>query len=366
LKLSRKKILIISPESWGVNFVSKHHYATELSKLYNSVYFLNPPSKKYEILNISNNLTVLNYKTVFRGLRKLPPYISRILIKKEIQRIEKWIGITFDIIWNFDTSRFFNLSLINDKLKIAHIVDWSENINRPLLCKSSDICLCTSNFLKNDIKKYNQNTFNIGHGYNPSTYKLTASEQEVLNDGYTIKVGYVGNLSIKYIDWDILHKLLTENPSVGFYFIGPEGISNIARQSIKDPSYFKIKNLDNAIFLGEQKSEKITAYLSFFNILLLAYKDTQYTKQLANPHKLLEYLGSGKAIVSSWTEEYKDNTELIEMVKINIDFCNKFKEVLTNLNYYNSEKLKVKRTEFALRNAYLNKINSIEGLLGYN
>jgi hypothetical protein len=45
MELSGKNILLISPESWGQNHVSKHHYATELSKN-NKIYFLNPPSSK--------------------------------------------------------------------------------------------------------------------------------------------------------------------------------------------------------------------------------------------------------------------------------------------------------------------------------
>ena len=37
---SDKKILIISPEPWGVNHISKHHYALALIKKGNTVYFL--------------------------------------------------------------------------------------------------------------------------------------------------------------------------------------------------------------------------------------------------------------------------------------------------------------------------------------
>ena len=37
--LKNKKILLISPQSWGTMFVAKHHYAIELAKLGNEVYF---------------------------------------------------------------------------------------------------------------------------------------------------------------------------------------------------------------------------------------------------------------------------------------------------------------------------------------
>ena len=43
--LRNKTILIISPQAWGKMFLSKHHYAIELAKRGNAVYFLNPPGE---------------------------------------------------------------------------------------------------------------------------------------------------------------------------------------------------------------------------------------------------------------------------------------------------------------------------------
>jgi len=44
--ITHKTILLISPQSWGNMFVSKHHYALELARAGNTVYFLNPPEEK--------------------------------------------------------------------------------------------------------------------------------------------------------------------------------------------------------------------------------------------------------------------------------------------------------------------------------
>ena len=46
MELRGKKILIISPQHWGKMFLAKHHYAIELAKRGNEVYFLNPPEQK--------------------------------------------------------------------------------------------------------------------------------------------------------------------------------------------------------------------------------------------------------------------------------------------------------------------------------
>jgi hypothetical protein len=44
--LKNKTILVISPNNWGTMHISKHHYAIELARLGNSVYFLNPPNQE--------------------------------------------------------------------------------------------------------------------------------------------------------------------------------------------------------------------------------------------------------------------------------------------------------------------------------
>ena len=366
ISLTDQNILLISPESWGSNRVSKHHFAVQLSKFGNYIYFLDPPSSFNSIKQITGNLKVIKYKPRFKGLRKFPSIISGYLISKEIKILEKWLNVKFDIIWNFDSSRFFNLRQIKSKLKIAHIVDWNENFNRIQLCKTSSITLCTSGFLYSELKRHNTLTFNIGHGYNLSEYKLCNKEEKLLRSNYSINVGYVGNLSIKYIDWEIIYKLIIENREMGFYFIGPSGKSNLSQSIVKDQHYEKIKKLNNAIFLGEFSGEKIPTILSHFDILLLIYKGQKYIEQLANPHKILEYLGSGNVIISSWTEEYKNRIELIEMLNCNDEIPKKFKEVSNNLKYYNSKSKSAYRKNFAIENSYANKIHAIEKLISIN
>jgi hypothetical protein len=306
---------------------------------------------------------VVDYRSSFRGIYRLPSIISGKIIQKELKKIESLIDANLDIIWNFDTSRFFNLSILNDKLRIAHIVDWSEDFNREILCKTSDLCLCTSDFLKKKMRENNPRTFNLGHGYAPSDYKLNIPEEKEIIDTYEIKVGYIGNLNLRYLDWEIINTLIIKNPSLGFFFIGPEGESNLSMQSMANSFIKKLKAYNNTFFLGEKPANKIPGYLKRFDILILVYKSQLYRKQLANPHKLLEYLGSGKVIVSSWTEVYKNKQDLVEMVYDNKDFLKKFNEIVKKLPFYNSVEQESKRIKYAMENTYENKILQIEQLI---
>lgn len=361
--LTNKKILLISPDFWGINFVSKHHYAQALSARNNTVFYLNPPTRHNNLTKINSNLYVVDYRPLFRGIHRLPSIISGKIIQKELKKIESLIDVNLDIIWNFDTSRFFNLSTANNKLRIAHIVDWSEDFNREILCKTSDLCLCTSDFLKKKMTISNPRSINLGHGYAPSDYKLNISEEKEIIDTYKIKVGYVGNLNLRYLDWAIINTLIIKNPSLGFFFIGPEGESNLSKRSMSASYIKKLKAYNNTFFLGEKSAKKIPGYLMKFDILILVYKSQLYRKQLANPHKLLEYLGSGKVILSSWTEAYKNKQDLIEMVKDNKDFLRKFNEIVKKLPFYNSVEQEAKRIKYAMENTYDNKIQLIEQLI---
>ncbi len=361
---NKKNILLISPEPWGINFVSKHHYARELAKN-NKVYFLNPPSKKFKIAAFNSTLFIVDHKPVFRGLGRLPAYISAYLIYYELKVIEKKVGCRFDIIWNFDSSRFFNLAKIKNKLKIAHLVDLSEHFQRPLLARTSDICFCTTDAIAREMRKYNSKTFNIGHGVqkqeNPAF--LTKEEKSELKTGHKYKAAYIGNLSIKYLDWETICGIVKRNPDVAFFFIGPIEESNLSGVRTFNKKLNDIQLLPNTIFLGSKPAEKIPAYLREMDILLLTYQADRYRDQLANPHKMMEYLASGKVVVASWTDEYKDKKHLLEMVESNDQLPEKFREVISNLEYYNNPEKQAERKAYALENTYEKKIRRIEALI---
>ncbi|MBR9997629.1 MAG: hypothetical protein KFF73_01600 [Cyclobacteriaceae bacterium] len=242
-------------------------------------------------------------------------------------------------------------------------MDWSEDFNRETLCRTSDICFCTSDKLLKAMRKYNQYTYNIGHGYAPSEYELNPEEKKEVGNKFQIKAGYIGNMNSKYLDWETFYLLASKNPEIGFFFIGPKGMSNLSGIEFNEPLLTKLEKLDNTFFLGEKPAYKIPSYLKEFDILLLIYKAKKYKEQVANPHKLLEYFGSGKIVLASWTEEYRDKNDLIEMVPSNDDLPTTFTKVMNNIKFHNQNDKQLKRKKFAMDNSYEKKIHVIENLI---
>ena len=115
MKFKNKTILIISPESWNAQFVSKHHYSVTLSQD-NRVYFLNPPTDKNAIKESEyKNLYIVDYVPI-RGLRFLPNFLRVYLDKRFLNKLEKTINLSFDVIWLFENSRFYNMEFALDRV----------------------------------------------------------------------------------------------------------------------------------------------------------------------------------------------------------------------------------------------------------
>ena len=117
IKLVKKNILIISPESWSHIWVSKHHYARTLASMGAQVVFANPPKNQWRLQKSENDkLQILDYPKFITGLRKFPSWISQRLIKKKLIQIEAYCDLTFDIIWSFDNSVFFDFTLFHSSI----------------------------------------------------------------------------------------------------------------------------------------------------------------------------------------------------------------------------------------------------------
>lgn len=363
MKFQNKNILIISPEPWSHIFVSKHHYAIHLAKNQNKVFFLNPPGRRFERFPTQYaNLWSIQYKGFVRGLRFFPRLIQRLVIRYVFMKLEKLCGASFDVVWSFDNSVFYDFDALPASiLTISHIVDLNQNFQTERAASTAQFCFCTTDPIKERLLKSNPHVYKINHGFNVVKHNKTIS----LPGKARKKTIYSGNLSMPYIDWSIMYTIVKDNADVDFHFIGPNGYD--FNEKTDSHHIFKRRLFDfaNVFMIGKIEADLIPAYLMSADILLVSYQE-KYFQDQANPHKMMEYLGSGKVIVSSFTKEFEDCRDLIEMSKKNEDLPSIFKRVANNLEYFNSVRLQQQRTSFALRNTYDNQILKIEEIITSN
>jgi len=365
-----KTILIISPEAWGTNFVSKHHYATYLSKN-NTVYFLNPvlgskinPFGKINIAieQINKNLVQVNYQNLLPRLNKLPKFIQEYIYKKQAKQIQKALNINkLDIVWSFDPNRFWNLDNFKSDKKIYHSVDVHSTKYESDISASADLIIIISKYLKNKIGTKTK-TIQLNHGvYKPS--KINEFRPNIKGTN-PIKVGFVGNMTSSNIDFDILLETAKKTTFVAdIIIIGPIKTNNLGGNYTPEISE-KVKLLQecvNVYFYGEIASGNLNSILSKIDIHLILYKN--FEKNIA-PHKLSNYLETGSVILSSFIYDIDTYpNESIVALNDNNDIPNKLIELINNLDYWNSDSLSTVRKNYCQNNLYSTRINTIFELI---
>jgi hypothetical protein len=354
------QILIISPEPWEGHFVSKHHYAITLAKEGYDVYFLNPPDNSLKNINVQKtkyeNLWEVSAPQVAKGLRFYPKFLRNYLERKWLEDLESRIGKSFTTIWLFESSRFYSMGFAGKRTKIYHQVDTSQNFHAKEASTSADICFCVTDYIQRDLMVYNDNVFKISHGLSFLTSKSSLSMEHLKRfPRDSIHAVYIGNLDMVYINEDILYEIVLHHPKITFHFIG--------NYSQNGALYQRCKEMKNIMWWGSIDSALIPTILTKIDITLLIYRAEEYKEQLANSHKIMEYLASGKVTVATYTDEYKDKRELLEMVDDSSDYLKRFAQVANNLVFYNAEEKQKMRKEFARSHSYEKQLAKIVACL---
>lgn len=360
--IREKRILLISPEPWDHIFVSKHHYAVCLATAGNQVYFLDPPDEKLGILQTDfPNLYVVRCQKFLRGLRFFPRWVQRVAMRTKFMQIQSMCNTRFDVVWSFDNSIFYDFAFLpSNILKISHIVDLNQNFQMKTAASTASYCFCTTERIKQRMLKFNAKVTKINHGWNlPPRIDFSPplpSERPMAL--------YAGNLTMPFIDWVILRDIVLAHPEVDFLFIGPN--TSPSRESllmaVAKTTVFKSPNVRA---LGKVASDSLQHYYLQADLLLIAYQE-EFHQDQANPHKMMEYLGSGKMVVCTFTEEFAELSDrgLLLMSDRNADFCRVFDAALEDLPFWNSNALIQTRRNFALENTYDKQLRRIQSVIG--
>lgn len=360
MRLCNKNVLLVSPEPWNHIFVSKHHYAVHLSRKKNTVFFLNPPGRHSGVLSTQfDGVYELNYTGFPKGLRYYPRVIQRWIIRRVFAALECACYTHFDVVWSFDNSVFYDFSALPDEvLRISHVVDFNQNFQIRKTASTADFCFCTTEMIRKRLSAYNERTFKIHHGYN-----VPRSSPAKAPGGNRVKALYAGNLSIGSIDWRLLSEAVAQHPEVDFIFVGPNA-QVPGRHHENRCAKERIMRAANARFIGRVDADDLHAHYQSADILLISYQERYQADQVSNPHKMMEYLGSGKVVVATLTLEFLDLYPLVVMSGKNGEWSELFSRVLLDLQFFNSERLQAERRAFAWKHRYEEQINKIEHIIG--
>jgi hypothetical protein len=370
-ELKNKTILILSPQSWGTMFLSKHHYAVALANLGNTVYFLNPPAENLDTENIQvrnnsgiHNLLIIDHRLKFPyNLKFHAAFLFRSLMKAHVNAVLKKINKPVDLIWSFDLGNLYPLTFFKNVVKVFHPVD--EPLNQTALdaAKGCDIIFSVTKEILNKYSSINVPGYFINHGV--ADHFL--AEMKVPANDSGIHVGIAGNFTRPDIDRTTLLQIIKQNPDILFECWGSyeAAQSNLGGSSDVLLAEFihSLRSLKNVLLHGPVLSVTLAREFKRMDAFLICYDITKDQSGGTNYHKILEYASTGKVIVSNNVTTYQQEPGILEMITSrtnNGELPGLFKKVIQNLDQYNSQENQKRRVAFATDNTYLRQLSKIE------
>lgn len=377
--LKNKTILILSPQAWGTMFVSKHHYAVELAKRGNEVFFLNPPTQS---VNNNNKSIVISASGIHPKLFLIDqniyfPYrlkyhalpVFHWLMKFHIKKLIRTISRPVDIIWSFDLGYLYPLRFFGRQTyKIFHPVDEPLNQRAIDAAKGANVIISVTHEILSKYNSYPVPTHFINHGVTDNF--LANGRHTTSKIGNSIRIGFSGNLLRNDIDRDVLVKIIKQNPGCQFECWGSYTLeqTNIGGAGDESTILFieTLKQQPNTILHGAVSSSDLAIEIQRMEAFLICYDVQKDQSKGTNYHKVMEYLSTGKVIISNNITTYSKQSELVQMVSerdSNGSLPVLFNTVINHLADHNADELQAKRINFARSNTYPKQIERIENLL---
>jgi len=355
------KILIISPEPWDTNQVSKHHYARTLARRGHKIFFLDPPIETNSGISIERvaqeqgEISVVHGPRVAPGLRLMPAALRRALERRWLRHLERVGGVRIDVIWLFENSRFYDMTFAGDRLKIYHQVDLIQDFHVAEASSSADICFAVSDTIVDRVARHARTVHKIAHGVLTTMPAVQTAQPSRIRRGRQA-AAYIGNLDRVCIDLDLLVEVIAGSPEVDFHMIGSYEVDGRFHK--------RLGEMSNVILWGRLPSASLPSALAAMDALMIVYDTADFRDHVASPHKLMEYLASGKVTVATYNEECAALADgSIIMVKDPRDYAETFRTVMADLDRWNAPELQAKRIAIARENTYDRQIDRISEAL---
>ncbi len=370
-----KKILLISPQTWGKMFVAKHHYAVELSREGNEVFFLNPPSddlaNSLEVKPVEEypGLYIISHRLKVPDLLRFKVrWLYDKLMKIHISNLLRRIKIQFDLVWCFDCNLYSDLNWFKAPRQIYHPVDELFYDYQIWPGKNADLIISVTKEILSRFPFGDEKKLFINHGISREFAEAVGKSAWTKKD--KIRIGYSGNLLRPDIDFETLKICISKFPEVQFIFWGNYKTkggnlpSNISEEAASFIDFLQKAN--NVELKGQLSANQLPGEYSMADIFLICYDIKKDQSSGTNYHKAMEFLSTGKIILSNNVTTYQ-GTGLMEMCtsrENNKEFPGLLEKVINNIDQFNSEVLQLQRKDYALDNTYEKHLAFISSRLG--
>jgi acetyltransferase-like isoleucine patch superfamily enzyme/glycosyltransferase involved in cell wall biosynthesis len=389
-----KDIIVIGIQPWDIEIGSNCKNIAEAFSHDNRVLYVNTPldrksrfternlpktKKRLAVLQgklnpieqINPRLWVLNPKTIIESINFLPDgrlfdwanHLNNVRLARQILKAINVLGFKDYYLFN-DSSMFngfYQKELLRPVLYIYYMRDyliknpfWKKHGIRlePQLIRKSNLVVNNSTLYTEYGLKHNPHSYMIGQGcdvdaYNPDKCNINIAAGL---DGIPKPIiGYVGFLSNRRLNLELMEKVAAIRPEWSMVLVGPED------------DEFKSSNLhslSNVFFLGSKKPEELPGFIMGFDVCLNPQRINEAT--IGNyPRKIDEYLAMGKPTVATSTKAmdyFKEYTYLGETAE---DYLSLIERALIE----DCPELRNKRTQFASAHTWENNVLEISNVV---
>ena len=341
--LRGQHILVVSPEPWEGLQLSKHDLARALVERGNEVVFWGPPEagrRRVELVD-QGALRQVRYGHWLRGLNRLPRALHERFYGHLISRIERLSGRPFEVIWCFDVTRLQWFPR-HRAMKVLHLADHDvlQSHKGSGLASTADAVFTVTTPLRKEILRMapGASVHAVGHLVEDRWLQGIDTGPKA---SPVRTVAYAGQLATGYIDWEVLHAVITRHSGIAFEFYGPYDLEWPA-QKLRE-----VLQLPNVRLHGLVERGRLIPALRAADVLLLCYRADQLKHIVANSHKMLEYLATGNPVVCSHTEEYSTHRDLLAMAIDRWDFTDLFERTVRDFAINETEERRKARVDLA-------------------
>ena len=174
------------------------------------------------------------------------------------------------------------------------------------LQQQADIAFFVNRDMVAERRIYNPRTFHLGHGVDYDHFaRVQDATTPLPEDLRDIPRPIVGNVGVlRLLDLELIRYLAERHPEVSFVFVG-DMYMDVSR----------LRPLKNIYLLGKRPYESLPSYMKAFACCGMFYDLRNAFIQYSNPKKLMEYLATGKPVVSVAIPEVERVTDLIRLAK---------------------------------------------------
>lgn len=311
---SGKRILILSPQPWDHHLISKHHYARAFAQ-HHEVVFVTPPITSITKLpgyytfhpdETLPNLRVLTLHLFFPNRFRF--YLPHIFHWVNAWRLRRWLGGNFmdiDLLIDFGCyNQVRNLTKFAARKKVFFPVDDVETLKAET--RGADLMLTVSTSIQKKFTDAGLDMKFMNHGLADDFVKRAQSR---MTRGATaahpgtkrLRVGYSGNIFIPFLDRPVLKRCFAEHRDLEFHFFGSSQPVNA-----NDQVWFDfLTHEENVILEGQKETATLAEALEGMDALLVCYKPDYKNYHGENTHKMLEYLSTGRLVISTFISYYQ-------------------------------------------------------------